>query len=495
MERSRLRWLGSALVGAACVVPQGPVSGETSAPSAFVVLGQTPEGEPVALARLLIEQADADCPVLRPVDGQGEDRPMTARRNPAPGNFRVTVCEALYPMDGSRMDVRGMSLRLPAVPQKISRVAVFGDTGCKPADQDGCETDQDWPFSELANAAADPAPDLLLHMGDYNYRGTPGKIEIEQSQQQDKQVRVYDAGDNTPSVGCTLSGPYYGQNSAGSRTPDNWKAWRDDFFLPAANLLRVAPWVFTRGNHELCSRAGPGWFYFLDSGSDLVAGSEQLVCPPAESARPLIFRAPYRVDLGGLSIMVLDSANACDQGDLHQAHFDAQFAQIRSLVGDAPARNALWLQSHRPIWGLRKPDHGESRQDLDASGKYAVIDKTLQKAFADFPLPKPLHLVLAGHMHRFQAIDFRPPGVLPTELVVGNSGVDLEDNYPELPFSLRIGSVTAIGFGLSEFGYLEILLQDGIGWTGRMIDRKGEVRVNCDSRSASGTGACAPAES
>ena len=29
---------------------------------------------------------------------------------------------------------------------------------------------------------------------------------------------------------------------------------------PAAELLATAPWVVARGNHELCSRAGLGWF-------------------------------------------------------------------------------------------------------------------------------------------------------------------------------------------------------------------------------------------
>ena len=284
------------IVAAACGISpalhadgKGPLTG-------FVVLGQTGIGEQIALARVVIDKANADCPALEPVDGNGDRQPMTARRNPDPDNhFKVTVCEARYPMDGTRMAIHGSSLRLPPVPARVSRVAVFGDTGCKPKDQNGCKKDKDWPFPEMADAGADSSPDLLVHMGDYNYRGTPGKIKIKRGKGKAGKVRVYDAGDNTPSISCRLSGPYYGQNSVGSETADSWKAWKDDFFKPAQNLLPAAPWVFARGNHELCSRAGPGWFYFLDPGSDLIKGSKQLSCPPAENKEPLIFRAPYRV--------------------------------------------------------------------------------------------------------------------------------------------------------------------------------------------------------
>ncbi|MEA3275411.1 MAG: metallophosphoesterase [Pseudomonadota bacterium] len=489
------RTIFAALLAAGCGISHALCAGGVDPLAAFVVLGQTGKGEQVALARVLIDKAEADCPSLEPAEGKDDRRAMTPRRNPDPENFKVTVCEALYPADGSRMEVGGTSLRLPSVPAAVTRIAVFGDTGCQPGRQKDCKKDEDWPFPAMADAAAraDPAPDLVMHLGDYNYRGTPGKISIKEDDAKDKKVRVYDAGDNTRSLTCTLAGPYYGQNSVGSESPDSWKAWKDDFFEPAAKLLSTAPWVFARGNHELCSRAGPGWFYFLDPGSNLVEGGGQLACPPAESAEPLIFRSPYRVDLGGLSMVVLDSANACDQGNLHQGHFNAQFEQIQSLVKDAPAANAIWLQSHRPLWGLREPDDDTPKTDLDVSGRYAIIDKTLQSAFANYPVPKPVHLVLSGHMHRFQTIGFEPPGALPTQLIIGSGGVDLESNYPEDPFSLSIGDATAVGFGLSAFGYMDIALKGAGDWTGRMLDRKGNLLVRCDSGRRSATGACSPA--
>ena len=46
--------------------------------------------------------------------------------------------------------------------------------------------------------------------------------------------------------------------------------------------LAAAPFLYARGNHELCSRAGPGWFYFLDASTKLDGGT-QLSCPPQTS--------------------------------------------------------------------------------------------------------------------------------------------------------------------------------------------------------------------
>lgn len=60
--------------------------------------------------------------------------------------------------------------------------------------------------------------------------------------------------------GTTVS-PFCGNgpnvnNSTGNPDADAWEAWWLDFFQPAGELLTAAPWVFARGNHELCSHAG-----------------------------------------------------------------------------------------------------------------------------------------------------------------------------------------------------------------------------------------------
>ena len=482
--------LASAMVFASGIAEAGK---DPKVRAAFVLLAQSGAGQTVPMARVILDGADASCPSLEPKKGKGADLSMSPRVNPDKKNFPVTVCEALYPASGA-MKIKGEKIVLPKLPKSSERVTVFGDTGCKPGDQNGCKEDskKHWPLKRMADAAAGkPAPDLILHMGDYNYRGTPGHIQVNGDK-----VRVYDAGDNTPNLDCKLSGPYFGQNSVGSDSPDNWDNWWKDFFEPSGELLEAAPWVFARGNHELCGRAGPGWFYFLDSSSNLLeGGAGQLACPSAESTDPLIFSPPYRVDLGGLSVVVLDSANACDQGDLHQSHFDQQFMEIAKLVGQAPESNAIWLQMHRPLWAVKKAEDNTPQDERDPSGQYFFIDKTLQTAYAKHPLPKQVQLVVSGHMHRFQAIGFPPSGdqQRPPQLVVGNGGVALAGNHPEDPFSFLIDGMTGSGFGLSKFGYMEIELAKSGAWKGRLLDRKGNTLAKCNSALKYDTGVCKPA--
>lgn len=466
--------------------------------AAFSLLAPTSTGQTVAIGRVVVDGADSGCPRLGAGPGAA-DIPMHARDNPDPRHFPVTVCEAVIAGRGPAV-VRGSALRIHGVPAKAERVVVIGDSGCEPTAQHGCQRSPDaraWPLHAIARRAAMSAPDLVLHMGDYNYRGTPGKIRID-----GRPVRVYDAGDNVDSTDCQLAGPYVGQNSPGSDAPDRWENWRADLFEPAADLLGAAPWVVARGNHELCSRAGPGWFYLLDPGSALPGvGTGERHCPPATAAEPLLFDEPYRIDIPRLSLVVLDSANACDQGDLHQAHFDRQFATMQSLANAAPSGQALWLQSHRPLWAVRARDGGGTPTGREASDRYASIDQTLQTAWRRHPPSRPLDLVLSGHMHRFQVISFAGAtdkgdrAARPTQLVVGNSGVDLARNVPEHAFSLPVDGATGTGFGLSAFGYMVLRPGPDGAWSGRLVDPAGRLLARCDSRHpARRTGICRPAD-
>ncbi len=239
-----------------------------------MLLAETPAGKTVALARLIVA-GDAPCPALREASG----KKIATRGAPQSAPFSVKVCEALYPF-GRSLEIEGGG-RLPAVAAAPARVAIFGDSGCKPNDQQGCTMDDPaWPFPRLAASAAKTSPELVIHVGDYNYRGTPSGFEKD-----GKKLYYYDAGDGAPvSENCGLNATYYSQNSPGNQDADTWQAWWLDFFEPAAPLLAAAPWVFARGNHELCSHAGPGFFYFLDGGSDLLPGGQHF-CPPQDRKR------------------------------------------------------------------------------------------------------------------------------------------------------------------------------------------------------------------
>jgi phosphodiesterase/alkaline phosphatase D-like protein len=121
---------------------------------------------------------------------------MTARINPNAANFPVTVCEALYPSTIQRYTVTGVVTSSPivlpgaAVGASPSRIVAFGDSGCRNYANHACDS-ASWPRAATATLAASKSPQLLIHVGDYNYSGTPSKVTINENT-----VRVYDAGDS-----------------------------------------------------------------------------------------------------------------------------------------------------------------------------------------------------------------------------------------------------------------------------------------------------------
>lgn len=440
--------------------------------AAYLLLGESPGGEAVAFARVIVAGGQI-CPELA---GAGASVATSKRLNPH--GFEVDVCEAVVPFDRS-FTVGKAGPALPVARREVRRVAVVGDTGCKPKDQSGCGLeDPAWPFQTLAQAAAGRRPDLVLHMGDYNYRGTPSSFEQTVGGKQVKQW-YYDAGDGAePAEQCEVPGPYYSQNSTGNPDADAWQAWWLDFFQPAADLLAAAPWVFARGNHELCSHAGPGWFYFLDASSQLPAGGGiQLACPSQDGEGPalphLAFVPPRVVSLGGLTVAVLDSANACDELPNFTATYAGQLAAIAARLDSRPA----WLIGHRPVWAVEGaadgPPYGcDGQPGSDPAASYGVLNRTLQCAFANESgaalLPK-LDLLLAGHMHRFESLAFAPAAGRPPALVVGNSGVQEDTAPPAGSFQQTVDGAEASGFSVEQFGFLELTRGPGGRWRGTVV--------------------------
>ena len=162
----------------------------------------------------------------------GAPTPMAVRSAPdqkienvKPAAFPVWGCVVAVPAGAVAAVLSGKPL--PLARPNPQRILIFGDTGCRLAPgnptQD-CNDPVAWPFPKIAAMAASARPDLVIHVGDYHYRETacPGDAR-----------------------GC-----------AGSPFGYGWDA--------AAPLLAAAPWVLVRGNHEACSRAGEGWFRFMD---------------------------------------------------------------------------------------------------------------------------------------------------------------------------------------------------------------------------------------
>src|SRR5690606_32419604 len=157
--------------------------------------------------------------------------------------------------------------------------------------------------TELASAIAELDPDLIVHVGDYLYRESPCP-----------------EGDS----GC-----------AGSPYGYDWETIEADFFAPAEPMLRTAPLVLTRGNHEACSRAGPVWFRFLD--------------PRPYDGRCEDYTEPYAIEVGGLQLLMLDSSAASDTTvtPSQVAAYRQQFEVLREIAGPRS-----FVVTHRPIWAF-----------------------------------------------------------------------------------------------------------------------------------------------
>jgi Calcineurin-like phosphoesterase len=475
---------------------------QSPASFAFVLWGEGADGQPVAMARAVVERATS-CPVLRRASGAWQE--MTPRQRPPGGHFRdVLVCETLYPFNEAAVVLVGdRRLDLPVVTAATPRrVLVMGDSGCrgdverKPQPCTGDGFTKVWPFGVIAEDEKRLTADLIIHVGDYNYRNTPRSMTLQPratGYARPITVKVYDTGDldDEDDVPEGPIGPaYWSQNMQGSPIPDVWPAWREDFFLPATRLMKTAPWLFVRGNHELCSRAGPGWFYLLDPGSALLGGARnQEHCPPQTPAgwqpgawpqaqpfdgRPFPIRIspPMRLKLGDLDIISIDSANA---GDVYVYNVDAYIEQFRQVAGILGERRPTWLVTHRPFWGVVKKIHGGPTGHDEP---YGFINLTEQQALAKvFPngLPANVTAIMSGHMHRFQAIGFgdkRPP-----QLIVGTAGIVLSNTHPVPPSPddrqairvPRLDGVDAAVVGFSDFGAMVIEPGKAGAWTGAMV--------------------------
>jgi hypothetical protein len=370
---------------------------------------------------------DDVCPL---VTFDGSAVPMKVRSDPSQvfegvpnAQFNVRVCEASVPPQSVAASLDGKPL--PLAKSNPQRVLVFGDTGCRleiGAPPQACNDPDSWPFAKLAIAAAATRPDLVIHVGDYHYR---------------------ESACPTGNASCAGSPPL----------PFGWDAWNADFFQPAAPLLAAAPWVFVRGNHEDCNRAGEGWFRFLDR------LPLELVCHD--------FSGIFVVRLGSFGLVVVDSAKASDpKGDPGElvATLRQQFIDVLPKIPDY-----AWLTTHRPLNAMYATPKGT--QNVDNS--------VLQLAFgAD--MPASVRMIVSGHIHFFQAVDFG--GVRPPQLVVGTGGDRLD---PAPPLSVVgadingrkvIDSTTYSGFGYMVWDRLD----DSI-WSGTLFDTDGKPLNNSNS--------------
>jgi hypothetical protein len=274
----------------------------------------------------------------------------------------------------------------------------------------------------LAAAAARLKPDLVVHVGDYLYR-----------------ENACPAGN----AGC-----------AGTPFGDNWATWNADFFGAAQPLLSVAPAVFVRGNHEDCQRAGIGWMRMLGP-------------YPYDAAAPCaVHQPPYSVHLSGANLLVIDDSNAPDTSiDANAAaNFHDDLGALAALSGP------VWLAMHKPIWGAISGPLG-----IPIGGNATDIS-AVENRNHDFP--PAVKLMLAGHIHAFEAINYKD--AIPPQIIAGRGGTKLDQTPADLRGAIFQGSSVSVKDGLSVdgFGFLLMTkLQDR--WTIDLYDANATYQRQC----------------
>lgn len=437
----------------ACVISGvGSVQAQPAGDIAYVVLGEN--GKPVA--RLLT--TDEQCPRIRfdrrevqmDVRAKPESLPLRPTRSaPAdskPSVFPVLTCEKTIPDKTGSATIGGLILPMPV--KEFKRIVVIGDTGCRLKKSDNayqaCNDGSLYPFAKIANAAAGWKPDLVIHVGDFLYRENA-------------------CAANNP--GCVGSPWGYG-----------WDAWQADFFTPGIALLKAAPWVMVRGNHESCTRAGQGWWRMLDPRA-LLTGRD---CNASVDDDKGDFSDPYAVPLGGAQLLVMDTSNTTDgiipSGDIRQTRYWDLYNKLETLSQQATYNIAV---NHQPILGLAATKNKQ--------GNVAVLPGNigLQSVFGQInPLliPPRINVLLSGHVHTWQEVSFSSPH--PTQFITGFSGT-MED-VVSLPAQLPTGATPAKGAVIEHlsswtdgFGFMTMERKGSAQWEVKVWDANGKIRNTC----------------
>lgn len=398
-----LRWLMALLLLA------GPAARAADLPGPWVELAS--DG---GLEVRSIIAPDMACPK---VVADGTELTSKTRGEPD-DDYPVQVCVARAAASTRGIAVDG--LPVPILPSDVKRIVVVGDTGCrlKGSFMQDCNDPVKWPFAVVARLAAARRPDLIVHVGDYHYRESP----------------------------CPAGQP----GCSGSPHGDNWAVWQKDFFDPAAPLLAAAPWVLVRGNHELCSRGGHGWFRLLD--------------PHPEADKCTETTPPYALHIGALNLLLFDGADA-DDPTADASKVTLYREQLRTLLANVPPHT--WLLTHRPVWALAQGPGVTPGATLNATEQAAIRDL----------VPVELDMVLSGHIHDFTSYAFGPSR--PAQLVVGEGG-DANDAITQ-PLNPGIdidGEKIRRALAIPDYGYV-VLHRVSQGWSGTVYALTDQVLARC----------------
>jgi hypothetical protein len=366
-------------------------------------------------------------PVTLPIRTTSTDTSIAAAMtsgNSKPSVFTTTTCEFLLPAGAAVAIVAGVKLPLPK--PVVNRVVIVGDTGCRISIGNvyqACGDPAQWPFSVIASVTAAMQPDLVLHVGDYEYRDNP-----------------------CPPGNTACAGQPWGYGS---------DAWAADFFTPAAPLLAAAPWIMVRGNHEVCNRAGQGWYRYLDPNP--FDATDVKTCDNPANDNAGNFNDPWGVSIGDTQFVAFDSSNVSKTAYSPAAFqpYTSELAEAGSLTSNANLLNIFAV--HHPVLGYT----AANPPTVGSPGLQSVMNA----AFPGNYYPPNTGIAIHGHVHDFQAFNFSSNH--PATFVAGNGGDNLDSALPatfnpngDLPAPNTV--VNAFAYS-QEFGFM---VMDRVGAVG-----------------------------
>ncbi|HKD41451.1 MAG TPA: metallophosphoesterase [Myxococcaceae bacterium] len=439
-------------------------SSEDSRLVAWVVLGANGQ----VIARAITSRSN--CPIIEldntryqmSLRAQAEtipQRPTTSDPSQSrPSVFPVTTCEYFIPAGTQTAIVSDEAQQrlLPLPKPNPQRIVILGDTGCRLHIGDpwqACNDVEEWPFRTIAEMAAGFEPDLVLHVGDYQYRENKCPVDI---------------------AGCVDAGWGYG-----------WDTWDADLFTPGAALLAAAPWIMVRGNHEECARAGQGWYRFLDT----QPYQTNRTCNDPANDAVANYNDPYAVAIGDdTQVIVFDSSKVTtaplQPSDPAFVNYQNELRRVAELAQARPKALSMWA-NHHPLLAFSPLPGTDVRP-----GNPALLS-VMYATYGDRYYPPGIGLALHGHTHILELLNFSSNH--PPTFMMGNGGDNLDLNLPDpFPTDAHPDSdfASAVNVRLDASGRAEVAHTNMFGfvvadregdreWTFRAYTRHGRLLTTC----------------
>ena len=380
-----------------------------------------------------------------------EDVPMRSgmQADQKSAKFDLSACEAVWPQGVQSARVGNTVAKAPK--EKFQRILIIADTGCRMkasenAFQD-CNDASAWPFANIIQSAALKKPDLVVHIGDIHYRESPCPADR---------------------AGCRNSPWGYGSDT-----------WQAEFFTPAKALLQTAPWLFVRGNHESCARAGQGWFRYMDPSP----WRSERSCDLPDNDLNADYSRPYALPINGHSQFVIfdSSATAGKSLSPDSLMFNNYQRQWRDVTQLAGAKEHSIFLSHHPLLAIAP---SKTKSEPKAGGNRGLLS-VLTDVQQDRAWFEKISFLMHGHIHAFEALNFKSDH--PSSFVLGNAGSMMEGVLPErLPSDFEVAPHVVVESFTSQPGYgfalLEVSDQANAPWTLTEFDVQGRALHVCTLR-------------